>query len=151
MSQAGSTGNAGFTLLEILVVLVILSLASTTLGLGIPSARERTQLASAGAQLDATLLEARSQARREGAIRTVVFDLSARRYRIGEKGDWHVLPNGVEMSVVSARELGALTTAAVAFLPDGTSSGADITLAVAGLTTSRRVEWLTGRLRHEKP
>lgn len=149
MWRAGPINSGGFTLLEALVVLMILSLAGMTLGLSIPGTRERVQVAAVGARLEVTLLEARAQARREGTIRSVVFDLQTRRYRIDETGDWQVLPSNLEMSVISARELGESDRAAVAFLPDGTSSGADITLTMGEQQISRRVEWLTGRIRRE--
>jgi general secretion pathway protein H len=151
MSRAGRSSEAGFTLLEALVVLVVLSLAATVAGFALPGAGDRAKLTTAAAELEAVLVQARTLARKSATIRQVAFDLDERRYRLTGEAGWTLLPKGVELTIVSAHELGSPRRPAIAFLPDGTSSGAILTLLAGSHRAVRRVEWLTGRVRHERP
>jgi len=146
-SRAGWSGEAGFTLLEALIVLVVLSLAATVTGLAVPRTRERTQFLEAEARLRSILMEARSLARQSASVSRVVFDLDEGKVRMAGSAEWYRLPRQAELSVTSAREIGSPHQPAIAFLPDGTSSGGAITLTLGSHTASHRVEWLTGRIR----
>jgi len=138
--------NLGFTLLEALIVVLILSLAAMIGGLAISQTTDRAAVAKAEAQIIGAIASARSEARRSGSRRSVVFDLDERRFQIEGAQIWQTLPKGVELSITSARELGTSRHPAIAFLGDGTNSGADITLLGSGYARRLRVEWLTGEI-----
>jgi len=147
MSTRKRSADSAFTLLEVLVVLVILALAGTIVGLSAPNAQLRVKLAEAETILDATLAQARTEARRTGEPRFVIFDLD--RQRISQQGliKWANFPPGVELSVTTARELGSPRQPVIAYLPDGTSSGGEIIIEVETARRIRRIEWLTGQVR----
>jgi general secretion pathway protein H len=149
MSRTGRVAEGGFTLLEVLIVVVVLSLAASVVGFALPDVQTRVRLSETGAKVESLLLAARAEARRASAIRWVVFDLDARRYHVDGSDQWNDLPLGLELSVTSARELGSPRQPVIAFLPDGTSSGGVITLRGSGGVVTRRVEWLTGAVRDD--
>lgn len=138
----------GFTLLEMLVVVTIMSLAGMIVGLAIPRTRELAALARAEADIIKVLKETHTQARRSSSTRRVVFDLDHRRFQIEGSQDWHSFPTGTEISIVSARELGLPRRPAIMFLGDGTNSGGDITLKSGRYAKKLRIDWLTGRVGH---
>lgn len=146
MWRAGRTTESGFTLLEVLIVLTVLSLAGTATVLGVGNARDRIMFVRAGAWLDSTLSSLRGQARREGRMTWVDFDLAARRYRLPE-GQWLGLPSGVTWEMTPEPDPSA-DIRTVAFLPDGTASGAALTIRAGGYASVHRVDWLTGSIRH---
>lgn len=90
--------NHGFTLLEIIVVitLVTLVLGLTTLFFGnaLPGAR----LNAAARELSATMRYARMLARNHGEMRTVNLDLDSRSYNI-DQSEPKVLPDEVRIRV----------------------------------------------------
>lgn len=136
--------DKGFTLLEMLVVVTILSLAGMIVRIAIPRAAERVLVARAEAELVRALNETRTQALRSAAARRVVFDLDRRRFQIEGSQNWMDFPERTEVAITSARELGLPRYPAIVFLGDGTSSGAEITLRTGDYTKRLRVDWLTG-------
>jgi hypothetical protein len=105
-------------------------------------------LLATDAELQSLLTEAHVLARRTGTIRQVTLDPAGRRVRSGPNGEWHQLDTRISLTVVSAQEVEVDGYPTILFLPDGTSSGAVVTLAAGGQRISRRVDWLSGRLQH---
>lgn len=132
-------------MLEVLVVLAILSLAGMAAALGLPNARDRAKLAQAGAWLENMLADLRGQARREGRMHWVEFDVSTGRYHLQDTA-WRALPSGATWALTHGRQADA--SPLITFLPDGTGSGAEISIRVGAYSSIRRVEWLTGSIRH---
>ncbi len=132
-------------MLEVLVVLVILSLVGTVTALGLPNARDRVRLTQVGAWLDSMLADLRGQARREGRMRWVEFDMEARRYRVSDAA-WRALPPDVALSFEHRRPATG-STPVIAFLPDGTGSEVVITMQAGAYSSVRHIGWLTGLIR----
>lgn len=125
--------SAGFTLIEMLVVLAVLALV---LGLVIthgPVRSQRLELDAAARQVTGALRLARSRAIADE--RTVVFALDAGGYRLDRDAPttWsgNVSPRGDRL---------------VVFTPDGGSSGARIVLDDGERAVAIGVDWLTGRV-----
>lgn len=124
----------GFTLLEMLVVLLLLGLATALVA---------PRLSLGGAALDAdahtlaaALLHARDQAVRTGRPVEVRLDMP--------------LPGTAALRVVGDAELMGDGVARLRFLSDGSASGADIRLTGQhGGERRVAVDWLTGRVRHD--
>jgi general secretion pathway protein H len=149
MWRAGANSESGLTLLEVLVVMAILSLVGTAAALWLPGARDRARLVQAGIWLDGLLTDLRGQARREGRIRSVVFDLGAGRYRVSG-GAWRDLPAGMVLSLEEAGHKGR-PASTITFLPDGTGSAAVIALRAGSSASMRRIDLLTGSIGHAGP
>lgn len=134
--------QAGFTLLEMLVVLVLLGLATALVA---------PRLSSGGAALDAdartlaaALEDARWTAVRTGRPVLLRLDLESPGWDGGR------LPGTAALHVTGDAALMAGAAAQVRFLPDGSASGADIRLSGRrGGERVIRVDWLTGRVRHD--
>ena len=120
--------NAGFTLLEIIVVitLITLVLGLTTLFFGnaLPGAR----LNAAARELSATMRYARMLARNNGETRTVTIDLDSRSYGI-DQSEPKTLPEDVRIRV-NDNISGDISSGnyPVLFHESGTVEGGTITL-----------------------
>lgn len=139
--------DSGFTLLELLVVLAVLSLV---LAIGVP--RLLTALPGAASRgtatdLAATLKDARFQAIRHNIDTAVVLDLERRRYGVQGDRQEHGLPAGLQVSATLAGEAQDDGAAGrISFYPDGSSSGGRIRLRQGGHAYWVDVDWLTGRV-----
>ena len=141
----------GFTLLEMLIAITIVSLAVATIGVSFPRIQGKQELLETVTRLDKTLSEARTIALEKAITTTVTFALDRRQWSLStKKNQWQEWPETVDISVVSAQELGQGHISQIAFLSDGTSSGAIIQIrAPLANTAVRRVHWLTGAIHAE--
>jgi general secretion pathway protein H len=144
MSQTGPSGDVGFTLLEVLIALAVLSLAAVTIAGIAPQASDRAELMRTLARLDDAFGSARAEAIRTGGPTALVFDPLGHRFRQAKSTDWQAISPSVALNITSARELGSATMPVVAFLADGTTTGAEIVLETGGMAVVRRIGWLTG-------
>ena len=145
--MTGQTRQCGFTLLEILVVLVIgvllVALAPPLLS-GMSNA---TELRGAARQLAAGLRSARNEAitRQREAILTL--DLA--QHRFGVSGDPRGIkfPDGVAIKLYTAQsELIDSATGNIRFFPDGSSTGGAIMVSGSKQAYRVNVDWLTGAI-----
>ena len=136
--------RAGFTMLESLVVLAIIALVAgmSTQLLRPPSAKLRLE---AGARaLCGTLRAARSRAIATNSDISVIIDLDRKTYASPIAGEG-ALPGdaALTLNVANSQRAGA-RSGAIAFFPDGSSTGGDVTLESAGARAKIAVNWLTG-------
>jgi len=134
--------QGGFTLLEMLAVMALVAIACTLLATaatrGLTGVRER----QATGELLQVLREARVQARRERQRVSVYFDVPALCYR-REAQKPRCLPATLQWALqVAAAPAG--TEPAIHFYPDGSSSGGNVRLRMAGREQRLDVSWLTG-------
>lgn len=136
------------SLVELLVVLVIVSLAYTLI---LPSMRNPTR--SVSLRVIAQNMSSHLAASRSRSIATnrplgVTFDVSNHLYRLDTDGRSFVLPRELRLAVTSARSLSReeQRTARIVFYPDGSSSGGNIRLEQNGQAIDLGVEWLTGQV-----
>jgi general secretion pathway protein H len=136
----------GFTLLEMLVVLLVLALAATAVprlwGAG------RAGLARAAAEeAAAALREARSEARRSGAATRVVFDTVLARIRAPGRPA-RQLPAGAVLAAEGVPEPGGEPgQVAIRFDAEGGSSGGRVRVALGSAVAGVEVDWVTGHAR----
>ncbi|MBS0562835.1 MAG: GspH/FimT family pseudopilin, partial [Proteobacteria bacterium] len=146
--HAGGEGKqAGFTLIEMLVVLAVIALALTVVPalLGsLPGARLR----AAADEVAGALRVARSDALASGRSVEVRFDPAARSYAVVPGGTTRVLPPAVRtMSVTTSAAFQRRNEATFRFFADGTATGGSVVLRDAARATGVTVDWLTGRVR----
>lgn len=140
------TSSSGYTLLEALIVMTVLSLGAFVGTAALPNLGERNALARTDAKIQELLTDARTLARRTGIAQQVVFDMNARRIKMDPSRAWHELDRRIAISIVSAQEINVGSYPAILFLPDGTSSGATLTLASGEQRIVRHIDWLSGRM-----
>lgn len=140
--------EAGFTLVEMMVVLAILVGVASVATVGLrPAANVRVAASTTTAVV--TLLKlARIDAIQNGRRSNVTFDVTAR--MMGRDGTPPVaIAKGATLSVETAREAGGSGLSVIAFLPDGRSSGGRVDIGAGGEHRSITVDWLTGLIREE--
>lgn len=143
-----ATGAAGYTLLELLVVLLILGLV---VGLTTPFlSPERRQISPRQTALTvaAGLRFTRGQAIKTNRDAVFVLDTARRGYKFGVDGELVELPPDIEFSLVTARsERIDSARGGIRFFADGSSTGGGVTISGPGEKYQVTVDWLTGRVR----
>ncbi|WP_349254727.1 GspH/FimT family pseudopilin [Pseudomonas sp.] len=133
---------AGFTLIEMLVVIVLIAVAAGLMATGIAQGLHASRERQAVREMVFALRQARSQAVLDNKPALLHFDLPGRWY--GAPGQprrsW---PDTVQVRLVTARQLGS----AVAFYPDGSSSGGHLLLTRGDRQWRIDIGWLTGDVR----
>ncbi len=124
---------SGFTLIEMIVVLVILGLMIGLVVARGPLHSQRLDLEAAARGLAGALRVARGQALAQH--RPVVVTVAANAYRVGG-APAHAVPTDVALS----------GDAAIRFAPDGSSSGGHIAVQAGTTRVGIAVDWLTGRV-----
>ena len=136
----------GFSLLEILLVLVILALAAS---LAMPALLQPTgtQLRTAAGSFVAGLRQARNEAvNTHQDVRFTIY-LDAREFSIGASTRRRRVPTQIALSVFTARsEVLDEHSAAIRFFPDGSSTGGRVTLSSGERRYHVDVDWLTGQV-----
>lgn len=140
--------QAGFTLLEVLIVLAITAAVFGLSVAGISVLENRTSPARLGTQIARLLNDARERAAARMRSEAVVIDMKNRSVT-SSFGDPIQLPHSIKLVVTVGREIVSDSQLLkVQFLPDGTSSGVDIVLSNAADQSSRiETNWLTGLTR----
>jgi general secretion pathway protein H len=136
--------SAGFTLVELLVVMGIMGLILT----GVLAAKPKTaatRVAVAARAIAASLQLARTQAMASNAETVVRIDVERRQF--GVAGSMHALPRGMTVAMTVAETERIADSGGMRFYPDGQSSGGEIVLMLEGRASRVAVNWLTGEPR----
>ena len=137
--------RAGFTLIEVTVVLIILVLAYALVAPAVPSFFAAARLDGAARSMVTALREARSTAIVTGQELRFTLDPTARSWRFGARRG--ALDKKVRLELETPP--GARSSdggAWIGFFPDGHSTGGRIVLESGGRTRFVDVYWLTGRV-----
>jgi general secretion pathway protein H len=134
--------EAGFTLLEVMVVMLIIALVASLVIATTPGSG-RAGLKAVTLQTAALLRRERMGAILGGRVRRVSLD-SARRVLVGDGGDLVAIPRDVAVDVLGADAVWSGRLAVVRFDPDGASTGAVLRLSHDGAEYEIRVNWYTG-------
>ncbi|MBS0327063.1 MAG: GspH/FimT family pseudopilin [Proteobacteria bacterium] len=137
----------GFTLLEILIVLVLMAIITATvlpmLGGPVPT----SELRGSARALAAGLRLARSEAVSQRRETFLTLDVAGRRFRVDRDPHVHMLPKKVDLKLFTAQnDLVDGSVGAIRFYPDGGSNGGRITIAAGERKFDVDVDWLTGRV-----
>ncbi len=135
----------GFTLLELLVVLVIAVLLVALVPPLLSGLSGGTELRGAARQLAAGLRFARNEAVTHQREAVLTLDLVQHRFAVTGDPREIALPDSLSFHLYTAQsELFDQATGNIRFFPDGSSTGGAITVSGPKLAYRVNVDWLTG-------
>ncbi len=138
----------GFTLIEILVVMVMLAVIAGAVAYNMSGSLEAAKIRNASKDLVSALRQTRSQAVVKHEEQQLVIDVEQKNYRFPGKEEPVVLPAGMEIKVyAAASEVPTDKQAGFRFFSDGSSTGGRITLIYGERFWRINVAWLTGEIR----
>jgi general secretion pathway protein H len=148
-SRAGSADGAGredgFTLIEVVCVLAIVTILAAIVVPALPRGTSRSRLESYAIEAAAMLKNDRYAAIRNGVAVATRVDAPQRLIRSGATGRVIRVPDDVAFdAVLAARCNQRRADAAIQFFASGMSCGGAIALTRLGVGYEIRVNWLTG-------
>jgi general secretion pathway protein H len=143
--------DQGFTLVELLAVLVVLAIAAGLVAAQFGSRRSADALQTAAHELASRLRAARTAAIRQASTRSVVIDVAGRRVTAGPDIAPLTIAETISIaSQTSASERRGAASIGIRFFPNGASTGGKIRLETGRQAYEVRVNWLTGRVAVER-
>lgn len=144
--EANTADVEGFSLVEILVVLTILSLVAGIAGISVQKVRNGKSAYNYARELSDSMTSMRYRAMNTGRDVSTQIDIGKKMFVDSSGHGEIILPQTWSLSVQIGRKIvDTKSIPRITFLPDGTSSGAEITLTEAdGDKAYVRVNWLTG-------
>jgi general secretion pathway protein H len=139
--------NAGFTLIEVIVVLVIAVVAYVMI-LGVPMRGASVyDLKSAARTLASGLRQAQTTAITTRRDTLLTLDMESKEFVVAGVADAHKLPRSVDFKLYTAQsEVTSEKRGSIRFYPDGSSTGGRITVSAGERKYLVDVDWLTGRV-----
>ncbi|HZZ94530.1 MAG TPA: GspH/FimT family pseudopilin [Usitatibacter sp.] len=143
--------QAGFTLLEVLVVLVIAAMAYAAV-LGVPGRGiSSAELKSSARTLASGLRTAQSTAMATRRDALLTLDLDTHEFEVPGAMPPRRLPEHVDLKLFTAQsEVTSEKRGSIRFYPDGSSTGGRITVSSGERKYLVDVDWLTGRVTIEE-
>jgi general secretion pathway protein H len=134
--------SRGFTLLEMLVVIVLMSIGITVVGFGLNKGLQQAAERQLLGQMVQALRATRSAAIISGQPRETRFDLARRTFQApGKPAQQWPANMGVQLNTAAGLD------AAFAFYPDGSSSGGNLVVFQGEQRSRIDIGWLTGSVK----
>ena len=137
----------GFTLIEVMVVLVLVSIVITVAAVSLTRGLTGAKVRAAGQDLVAALRYTRAQAIVTRTQQVMEVDVESRSY-VAPKRKSVQLPKDMEMRLLTAaEEQTGESSGRVRFYPDGSSTGGRIKLISGKRVWDVEIAWLTGEVK----
>lgn len=147
MQYHSKSSCRGFTLLELLLVLLLLGLVYGLAGPMLSSGSAGLDMKAATRQLAAGLKKARGIAITERQEASLTIDVNARTFSVSGDPRIYALSRRLEVALYTAQsELSRDQVGGIRFFPDGSSTGGRITVSLAASKQTVDVDWVTGRV-----
>jgi len=143
--------RAGFSMLEMMLVLVVLAIAY---GIASPLVANLNggDLKGSARTIASALKRARNDAIAGRKETPLTFDLEARTLTLASEGKPLQLPAKLDLQLYTVQqEQTSEKVAAIRFYPDGSSTGGRVTVGKDDRKFEIDVDWLTGRVRINQP
>jgi general secretion pathway protein H len=141
---------SGFSLLEMLLVLAIIALASGLAAIAVTGGLDGIRLRASAKEIAAQLRYTRAQALATGRAQRFVIDPHAHTWQ-APKAHHGTVPPKLGILFIGARETQpAAGVGAIVFFPDGASTGGRVQLQARRAAWNVDVAWLTGEVRLQR-
>jgi general secretion pathway protein H len=146
-ARAGAPRAAGFTLIELVAVILIIAIATGLASVAMTGGFDGIRLRSASSEVAAQLRFTRAQALATGKRQDFSIDPHAHTWK-APKDRHGSLPKQLGIAFYGAREVQpSASEGGIAFFPDGASTGGRIRLSAKKAVRDIDVAWLTGEVR----
>ena len=143
-------GSRGFTLVELMVVMVIIALVMGLVATSISRSISGAEARATSRKLVASLRYTRARAIIDKQEQVFQVNTEERSYQAPGR-DKIELPKGVDVTITTARsEITSEGVSGIRFFPDGGSTGGHIELTVNDRDYRVNVAWLTGEASLER-
>ena len=145
-------GSAGFTLLELLVVFVVIALIIAGVSASLQRKSGAYSIKATAFVMASRFRDARVAAITRGIDSVATIDVARRRIRFYDRGPVLKIDPTISLKVTAAdSERRSPSQAGVRFFPNGSSTGATIVLKREKQVYEVRINWLTGRVSTRSP
>ena len=142
--------QGGFTLIELVAVVVLLGIALSVVSLVFSKSMNSAQIEAASRDLVAALRYTRGQAIVHSRQAALDIDLQNKTYQAPGKAIVH-LPRQMRMTLLTAEtEQTGSTSGRIRFFPDGASTGGHISVFMGQREWRINVSWLTGQVERQE-
>ncbi|HTZ77567.1 MAG TPA: GspH/FimT family pseudopilin [Stellaceae bacterium] len=140
-------GERGFTLIELVVVLAILALATALVTPLLSGGRDRAEFNATVREVAAALRETRNLAMTRDRSEVLLVDVAHGVLRWGARPVDHRVPGSIRLALLTTTgERTGETSGDIRFFPDGSSTGGHVTLMQGERRSDVFVDWLSGRI-----
>lgn len=146
-SRIDASGSAGFTLIEVLAVLVIIAMTVAAISTLYRSPSGGAQIKTAALLAASRLRDLRANAMTSGNERVAIIHVDERAMEFSDGSAPISFSRMMRMEVTAADgENRDPSVTGIRFYPNGSSTGATINMEMEGRAYEIRVNWLTGRV-----
>ncbi|MBL1430375.1 MAG: prepilin-type N-terminal cleavage/methylation domain-containing protein [Robiginitomaculum sp.] len=146
--KTDNTNQAGYTLMELLVVMVIIALATAVIAPRLIISSPTKNVKNAAIQLTALYKKGRVLALRTGVSQVVIIDTVNKAAWLNDQGKV-MFDDSVDIDTITARTESGTDLAGIRFFPDGTSTGGEITVSSDTISYVISVIWANAEVRLE--
>ncbi|MEE4304821.1 MAG: GspH/FimT family pseudopilin [Wenzhouxiangella sp.] len=140
----------GFSLLELMVVMLIVSMLFAVVGVSVSRSIEGAEIRNASREIVAGIRHTRGQAIIQRQQQVFHVDADARTWTAAGREPVQI-PEGLDITIETARsELTGENAGGIRFYPDGASTGGFVELLANQRTWKVEVSWLTGEVSLEQ-
>jgi general secretion pathway protein H len=136
--------DGGFTLLELMIVLLLSVLAVTVIALRMGSGEPNLRLTADSRELASALRYAQGEALMQHLPVAVAINLDQNSYRISGQTKRYQFDQSVKISLTIAEDQFAQGEASIRFFGDGSSTGGRVILQSGNQLRRVDVNWITG-------
>lgn len=136
----------GFSLLELMVVMLIITLLFALVGTSISRSIQGAEIRNASREIVAGIRHTRGQAIIQRQQQIFHVDADAKTWTAAGREPVEI-PEGMDITIETARsELTGENAGGIRFYPDGASTGGSVELLAGERTWAVEVSWLTGEV-----